>query len=110
MQTVEAIKKYIEVYGADGHSILDPTQMVEFGFEQEFVNRFSYDHASGKSYKETLFDTNGNPLQSCLGVYTLDFLYGIAKDIEADTQFAERKMGRGFQASELITAIKEAIQ
>jgi hypothetical protein len=83
----------------------------KLGFTDEFVARYAYDHQSGESFKATIFDTaTGNPFRSCYGVYALDFAYGIANDIGADCTEAHKKMGRGFQAGCLVTAISHRLE
>jgi hypothetical protein len=111
MQKKEAIQKYMEVYGGDGHTIVTASCLVEMGFDVDFVAPFAHDHISGEGYKATIFDTKtGNPFKSCFGVYSLDFAYAIARDVEADTEPARMKMGRGFQAHELYKSIEEKIK
>ena len=110
-QPAEAINKYIKEVGGDGHTIFKHEYIRKLGFTDEFVNELCYDHESGQSYKETIFDTeSGNPFKSCWGVYSLDLLYALARDIKADTSDARKKMGRGWQARELVKAIKAVIE
>ena len=111
MQKKEAIQKYLERFGGDGHSIITSSSLVEMGFDPEFVAKYTRDHESGESCKDIIFDINsGNPFRSCHGVYTLEFSYAIAKDLEADITEARSKMGRGFQAQSLVLAINEIIK
>jgi hypothetical protein len=109
-QTVEAINKYLEEWGADGHTIIKAEALVGYGFTQDFVDKFSYSHKSDGTAKGSLTDNSGKPVDSIKGVYSLEFLYGIAKDIEADTAIAHTKMGRGFQAGELCIAINNVLK
>ena len=105
-QTKEAVEKYMEEWGGDGHTIILAQSLVEMGFTRDFVARFARNHRSGEGCKATIYDTKtGNPFKSCYGVYSLDFSYAIAKDIGADMDGARKKMGRGFQAQELAKAI-----
>ena len=110
MQTAEAINKYIEQAGGDGHTIFKDEYIRGMGFSNEFVDKFASDHSSGNTGKSTIFDDRGNVMETCMGVYALDFLYGIAKDVGADMTIAHSKMGRGFQAQALVIAIKDAIK
>ena len=80
------------------------------GFDEDFVDPLSYPHESGDGYKATIFDKDGNPMRSMMGVYTLELAYAIANTIGADTEPAHSKMGRGFQASELTIAIKAKLE
>jgi len=110
MQSKEAIKKYIEKVGANGHAIFKAKFISDMGFTDEFVGRYAVNHESGEGYKSTIFDTaTGNPFKSCYGVYGLNFLYGIANDIGADTTKANGKFGRGSQAGCLCVAIEEKL-
>jgi len=108
-QSLEAIRKYLAEVGADGHSILSPEALINMGFDTNFVALFTKRIRSGKSYKKSLFDTEGNRVPFIDGVYALRFLYGIANNVEADTSYANMKMGRGFQAQELVKAISAVI-
>jgi hypothetical protein len=111
MQKKEAIQTYLKDFGGDGHTIVKAEYLTRIGFDADFVAPFAYDHVSGEGYKATIFDTKtGNPFKSCFGVYSLDFAYAIARDVEADTEPARMKMGRGFQAGELSIAIAEKIK
>lgn len=108
---LEAVKKYNETWGGDGHSIIEAESLVDMGFDFEFVSKHAYDHQSGKHYKEMIFDNKtGEKLDSLFGVYSLDFSYAVAREIGADTTQAAKKMGRGFQAGCLYTAINEKLK
>ena len=109
MQNKKSIATYIEEIGANGHSIFIAESIVAMGFDRQFVSQFIKKHTSGKSYKETIFNENGK-IKEIFGVYGLDFLYAIANDCNADTSDARKKMGRGFQAQELVKAIKEKLK
>jgi hypothetical protein len=110
MQTKEAIQKYLETWGGDGHTIIIAESLVEMGFDREFVEKHAYDHKSGEDYKSKIFDKNGNVFASCYGVNSLGFSYAIAGDINADCTEAHSKMGRGFQAQCLAQAISIALK
>ncbi len=110
MQKQEAIKRYLEDWGGDGHSIIKAESLVTMGFDREFVAQYAYNHKSGESFKEKIFDASGNIFESLYGVYVLDFSYAIAKDINADTSEARQMMGRGFVANCLYKAIKNALE
>jgi hypothetical protein len=110
-QSDEAIKQYIEKVGGDGHTIFKDSFIRDMGFTDEFVDRFCSDHESGEGVKSTIFSTkDGKPMPECRGVYGLNFIWGIADDIGADTQIASGKMGRGFQAQELAVAIQKKLE
>lgn len=106
MQSKEAVKKYLKEVGGNGHSILKSSYLVEIGFTPEFAKGYTEEHKSGDNYKETLFDKNGNKAESLSGVYALSFIYGIARDMEINTDSARRLNGRGFQAQELARLIQ----
>lgn len=108
-QSDEAIRTYLKEVGADGHGIYKPEYLVKMGFEVAFVAKYTVREKSGKSYKSQLFDNSGNPVPYIDGVYALSFLYGIAENIGADTSEAMSKMGRGFQAQCLCSAISKVL-
>jgi hypothetical protein len=110
MQTTEAINKFLNSFGGDGHSIIKSEAVLEMGFTEDFVAPHAYPHQSGSDYKSTIYDKEGNPMRSMYGVYALEFAYAIANDIGADTEPAHSKMGRGFQAGELMIAIKARME
>jgi len=111
MQNKEAVKKYLETWGGEGHAIIVAESLVKMGFDFEFVARFARDHQSGKHYKEMIFDrSTGQPMDSCYGVYSLDFSYAVARDIGADTTAALAKGGRGSQAGCLYAAINNKLK
>ena len=104
-QSNEVVNKYLEEVGADGHSILKPEYLINIGFTFDFVAKYAYRQKAGKG-KERLYDDTGKSVAYMDGVYALDFLYGIAENVGADTSEARSKMGRGFQAQELCRAIR----
>lgn len=111
MEKTTAMAEYIEKVGGDGHTIFKDSYIRAMGFTDAFVDRFCESHESGDSAKETIFSTkDGKPMPECRGVYGLNFLYGIADDIGADTKIACSKMGRGFQAQELAKAIQNKLE
>ena len=110
MQPISAVTRYITEVGRDGHSIFKQSMFLEMGFTKDFVDKYTYEMESGEGYKETIFDHNGKRINKCVGVYSLDFLYGVANDMGADTTVARNKMGRGFQAGELIIAINKKLE
>ena len=104
-QTKEAIREYLKTVGGDGHTIFKDEFIRKMGFTDEFVAKFAKDHTSGDGYKDTLF-AEGKKVDKIMGVYALDFAYGIAKDVGADMTIAYSKTGRGFQAQALVVAIR----
>jgi len=110
-QSKEAINQYLKKAGGDGHTIFKDQFIRDMGFTDEFVDNFCQSHESGDCAKSTIFSTkDGKPMPECLGVYGLSFLYGIAHNINADTKIACSKMGRGFQAQELVVAISNRLK
>ena len=110
-QSKEAIEQYLEKVGGDGHTIFKDSFIRDMGFTDDFVDRYCEDHESGDGVKATIFSTkDGKPMPECRGVYGLCFAYGIAHNIGADTSEAASKMGRGFQAQELVIAIREKLK
>lgn len=110
MQKREAIEKYMEAYGGDGHSIIKAEALVKWGFDFEFVSNLAFNHESGEHFKEMIFSPDfSKKLDSLYGVYSLSFAYAIAHDIGASTKEAREKMGRGFQAGCLNASIRQRL-
>jgi hypothetical protein len=110
MQSKAAIEKYLKEVGGDGHGIYAPEKFLKMGFDQEFVERYSFVHESDGSLKGSIYDDNLRVLPEVKGVYALDFIDGIADDVGADKTEANRKMGRGFRAQCLVMAIRKSIE
>lgn len=110
MQDLKAVQKFVTEAGGDGHSLLYPKFFTDMGFDSEFVNRFTHEHKSDGTAKGSIVANSGKRIDKVIGVYVLDFAYGVAYDIGADTGPANRKMGRGFQAQELATAINNRLK
>ena len=103
----EAIKKFLDG-GRDGRNILADTTVLEMGFDPKFVKRFTVTHKAGNG-KYSLYDNKNMPVKSLNGVCELDFLYGIAREIGADTTAADNIMGRRSCAQALIESINKKV-
>ena len=100
-QVLAALKAKFELLG-DGHHYFHPDRYIEMGLPKEFVMEY---------HKVHLFQ-QGNPkgpLADTEGVDNLEILYGIAKVLGANTEEANRFIGRGKQARALVRAIKEYV-
>jgi len=98
-----AIKALVENIGNDGHTIWKPSVLK--GFSKGIQDRFIKVQTSNKkSYKETIFDNNGNVIDECEGIYGLSLLGTICNDLGLDYV---SKIGRGFQAREYTVAINK---
>ena len=104
MQSLSAVKDFVEFAGGDGHSIYSPQIFLDIGFDAAFVKQFTSEHDSDDTYKGSIFK-DGKRVASLEGVYALDFAYGVAEDIGADQLAALHMRGRGFQAQALAVAI-----
>jgi len=110
MQDLKAVRKFVEAAGCDGHTLFYPKFFTDMGFDSEFVNKFTHEHESDGTAKGSIVSNSGKRISKVAGVYVLDFAYGVAYDIGADTGPANRKMGRGFQAQELAVAILKKLE
>ena len=99
--TKECVRNAIdnEIIVANGHAILAPEHYREFEVGHLIKEHFS-DFSSGKS---TIF-TDGEPVETCDGVYNLDFLYDLCSKLDLRTQ---NFIGRGFQAQECFKKLEE---
>jgi len=109
MQDLKAVQQFVKEAGGDGHTLFYPKFFTDMGFDSEFVNKFTHEHESDGSHKGSIYK-DGKRVEKVAGVYVLDFAYGVAYDIGADTGPANRKMGRGFQAQELAVAINNRLK
>lgn len=104
------IKKILETIGGDGHMIWKVEPFVEAGLPQDWIDMNTHVLKSDRSnFKSTIFN-EGKVVESVKGIYGLDCLWQIANDIDADTKIASTKIGRGFQAGELTTAIMKKLE
>lgn len=87
----------------DGHTIFKPEAFLEVGVPQELVDRCTEIHESNfENPKYTISGPDGKPVNHMKGVYGLDALASMIRDLDLT---APDKLGRGSQAQ----AWKEAI-
>jgi len=93
----------------DGHSINTPEfYQPHFGIAELYEAELIQTHESDTSdHKTTIYDHNGNPISHLTGINNLDFLKWVNYNL--NTGKYSDKFGRGSQAQELVTFIKEAI-
>ncbi len=93
----------------DGHTIFLSTFYAPHFSEDELrvaglIQTLKSDFSDPKS---TIFDTDGNPVETMEGVYNLSFLYWLCGALGVDSH--NDYNGRGSQAQELVRRIKEAL-
>lgn len=95
----------------DGHSIYPSEMFKEMALPKKLWKPLLRTHRSDMSDpKATIFDTKtGSPLDELMGVRGLSMLWKLAEYVGADTKIAASKMGRGYQARELQSAIVRAL-
>lgn len=98
----EALRKNFFLEG-DGHGVYEPEFYIRNGFPEEFVQSLVHKHGGGSHFKEQI---DGDPNKIITGVYNLDMLYRVASLLGAK---GSTKMGRGFQARELVENIKAVL-
>lgn len=94
------------VIHGDGHSIFPPAFYstlveVETLDRAGLVRTFHSDYSSSKT---TIYDRNGNAVESMTGVYNLDVLEWIARLVEVEYV---PMFGRGSQARSIVDALSE---
>lgn len=94
--------------GGDGWTIFHPPSVIAWGIRAEVVNAYTHTLQAGTG-KYAIYTDNG-PVPELRGVYGLTLLDAAARDIGADTKEADSKMGRGFRASCLASAITERLK
>ena len=108
---VQSLRTLIEWTGADGHSILGfppEDRLEDMGWnarEGMIFGTHIQSHKSDTSSPKSTIYADGGAVESVRGFYVLDLLWSIARGIDADTENAASKMGRGFQAQALFQAI-----
>jgi hypothetical protein len=93
----------------DGHTIFRPAFYAPHFPEDELriaglIRTLESDFSDPKS---TIFDTDGNPVETMEGVYNLSFLYWLCGALGVDSH--NDYNGRGSQAQELVRRIKETL-
>jgi hypothetical protein len=88
------IKELLETIGNDGHTIWKPSVLKNFsnGIQSRFIRSVKSDTSD---YKSTIFDSKGQIVEECEGIYGLSLLGTICSDLNLEY---ESKLGRGFQA------------
>lgn len=105
--TFEEARIVLDKCGNDGHTILRTSALdgVNAAFVAAVTRTYESDGGMGKGQ---LF-TNGQPVESLHGVYTLHALQLAATVLHADTKIADGMLGRGFRARALTVAIETVI-
>jgi hypothetical protein len=88
----------------DGPSTTQPPVAKSIGIRQEVVDAYTSVQKAGTG-KYALYGNDGSAVKEIRGLYGLTLLDAAARDIGADTKEADSKMGRGFRASCLTSAI-----
>lgn len=89
----------------DGHTITKPKAFLELGLHKDMVKAHTHVIKSDFSdYKATIFDPNGKPVESIEGVYGLDVLADIVRQLKLNYHDF---LGRGTQAREWQRVIVE---
>jgi len=86
----------------DGHNIIDPRSLIDAGLPEPLVDQLTVTHRSGPDAKSTLY-VAGRPVESLTGVSGLNLLQLLALALGVTYPI---KLGRGFQASAIKTALR----
>lgn len=109
---IKNVRSVQDIIDGDGHSIYKSDWLIQQGLPEELVRgierEFKSDYTSAKS---TIFDGDGNMVDSMTGVSALQLHYEIAAWLllEGGVDYNDTLSGRGFQAKELAQAIKKAV-
>jgi hypothetical protein len=109
---IKNVRSVQDVIDGDGHSIYKSDWLIQQGLPEELVRgieqEFKSDYSSAKS---TIFDGDGNMVDSMTGVSALQLHYEIAAWLllEGGVDYNDTLTGRGFQAKELAQAIKKSV-
>lgn len=101
----EQLLKLIDAIGDDGRTIIDREQLaLEIGCEPHVLNQYTRDHASSMTNpKEMITRGDGSHAEHVVGIYGLDMLEALCKQL--DLKPAE-KMGRGWRARAATDALR----
>jgi hypothetical protein len=89
----------------DGHTIMKPKAFLELGLHKDMVKAHTHVIKSDFSdHKSTIFGPDGKPVESMEGVYGLDVLADIVRQLKLNYHDF---LGRGFQAREWQRVIAE---
>ena len=110
-EIVKALKTNYKKLDDTGHGIIAPCFYIrEIGLPDEYVFKFAEKHYSNyESYKETLFDNDGNIADYIFGVNNLDILDDLCRVIGWDDgkkSLCYSLYGRGSQAEVCLENIK----
>jgi hypothetical protein len=96
------------VIEADGHTLYDPGHYApHFTLEELTEAGVVQTHKSDGTLKGTMYGPNGIVIDKLEAVYNLDFLYWVNRKLE--TGEYPRAMGRGSQAQEIVSFIRNAL-
>jgi len=91
----------------DGHTLFKVEAFTDLGVPQELIDRYAHEHESNTSdYKSTIFDDSGNVIPKIVGVYGLEVIESLTRDLGLP---GSGKMGRGFRAQECREQIRNHI-
>ena len=96
------ILKNVGKLEGDGWTIVDPAFFTKLGFDANLVKSATRRTHSGEG-KHQLADNNNKPVPYIDGVYYLTFLRNCCSIVSPD--FHSTKMGRGFEARDLLAEI-----
>ena len=101
----------LSLIDGDGHTLYSPEYLITKGYPIEFVKGITYRHESDySSGKSTIFDANGNPVDSLLAVAALTFHYAVARELGLKGgEDYETYNGRGSQARSIADAINKLV-
>jgi hypothetical protein len=99
-------KTIIEVADlCDGHTIFKVEAFTDLGVPKELVDQYAQEFESNtESYKETIFDDHGKIIPKLKGVYGLDVIESINRELDLP---APMKFGRGSRADVCRNQIKD---
>ena len=108
-----AIAKLLGNIGGDGHSILPP-EWINANVDDSLHELFEpliQDHKSNFSHPKLTIFKEGYPVESLVGVRSLDIQYRIAHDLGLAevVKDAQEKVGRGYQAECLSRGILKSL-
>lgn len=101
----------LSMVDGDGHTLYSPEYLIKKGYPIDFIKRITDRHESDySSGKSTIFDPQGNPIDSLLAVAALTFHYAIARELDLrEGEDYEGYNGRGTQARAIAEAVRKVV-
>ena len=105
----EDVLSLVSKIGGDGWTIFNADSELFNNLTDRIRERATKTYKSDGSPKGTIWGDDGNMIKEMSGIYALDLMYLLAREVGADTKKADLMGGRGFASRALADAIKKKL-